>query len=190
MSYGAIITSLRSQELIMLRDLAKVSGDAICAGSTKFIRGQPAFYGLWWVGDQHLLGDAWQAYQQKQPQDDQIAKDSCLNDGHPHLTNAQYTPLFAGMAENLSKRISAHMKLGMDGRLSNKVKGQRAKYNHQLRLGLEALFPDERHPIQLIFDHVGLTFTIASDSNIAKEGPKFSQEAHEVLKPVMVNIPT
>lgn len=70
------------------------------------------------------------------------------------------------------------------------TKGQRAKYNHQLRLGLEALFPDERHPIQLIFDHVGLTFTIASDSNIAKEGPKFSQEAHEVLKPVMVNIPT
>ncbi len=173
----------------MLRDLVKVSGDAICAGSTKFIRGKSAYYVLWWTGDKNFLHDAWQTYQQNHPEEAKIANDACLNDGHQHLNNSQYKPLFAGLTENLSKRISTHMKLGMDGRLSNKITGQQAKHHHQLRLGLEALFPHEFEPKQLIFHHVGVTYSIATQSNLDREGLKFSKEVHQVLKPVFVNIP-
>jgi len=79
----------------------------------------------------------------------------------------QVAPLFTGTTDNLSQRLSQHMKLGVNGRLADKLTNKKASQpgcsHHHLRLGLEELFPHIRDGKQLVWDHAGMTYCLMAE---------------------------
>ncbi len=166
----------------MLRDLAKVSADAICAGSTKAMRGKPAYYILWWVGNPSLLGKAINNFEE-QPSHKSNAK-GILNPNCQLPEKASEIPLYTGFTPNLSRQISAHMKLGIQGRVMDKTNKVSLKNKHPLRVGLETLFPDEQNPKQLIFKHVGMTYAFAHDVNHSESESQLTRKLQATFQPL------
>lgn len=175
-----VLNKLIDSPIVMLANFSKVTGKAICAGATKDIRDLPAHYVLWWTKNPPLLEQKIKAL----PESDT----SFINPNYHFFKKQNAVPLFAGQAANLSGLISTHMRLGIEGRLTDKGP-EKVQKQPLLRTGLEMLFPDDQDPKRLIYDHVGMTYVPANDGEAVEQKQQFAEFAKERLKPVFVNAP-
>ena len=95
-------------------------------------------------------------------------------------------PLILKHSPNLSQSISQQMKLGTSGRITEKLKGRKSLYPthtlHNLRIGIEYIFPHKTEPKQWMLEYTGVSYCLLEDFLINEgEGKKIEETLRNQL---------
>lgn len=130
---------------------------------------QPGIYAFWWIGDRKQLLAANRHIVLKGPRGLPVNVE--YHDWWPR--DLVYPCLYVGKSTNIKNRFSLHIKRNCPGRLhAAHPENWKAKPNttsYQIRWGIEHIFPQEEHPLTLIFSSVGFSYRTDFPENAIAE---------------------
>jgi hypothetical protein len=143
-------------------------------------------YAFWWTGDCGRLADRCCTLTAAGPGGREVIIQ--IDDEWLGLSTGLPVPLYVGKtADSIRKRVGLHLMLGTPGRALGQIKpGRKAPApttSCQLRAGVERLFPTEPNPVDLILEHVGLSYVVLDGDDHAANRFYLEDLAVGLLRP-------